>query len=425
MRMKRVFSIAFALVLGAALLQASPASAQQDEGEGTNDEPTVKELQQKKMVGEKIHFAFDSSELDAEARTKLDEIASWAKENPDRTILIAGHTDEVGTREYNQALGDRRAEAAKRYLVDSGVPANRIQVQSFGESLPVEEDAGKSETNRRDVFLVDRQEEPKVEEQPITEAPADEGAQPTEEAELERQRREQELAQQREELERQRREQELERQRREQEMARQQQPQPTYTQAPAEPVEEDEDDTDRLLTPAGLSINLGGGVLDYFDDETRDFTDTAGMWEARLVYGTRAPVAIEAGYVGFAQNIDALGLDSDAVLLGSLFEGAVRVNLPVGVEYVQPYAFGGVGVTRMDVVNESFNTSSVKDDDTSYHFPAGVGVGFRYEGFLVDIRGTVRPTVDDELLVPSATPTEDDEARLHNWSAAAKLGWEF
>jgi opacity protein-like surface antigen len=171
-----------------------------------------------------------------------------------------------------------------------------------------------------------------------------------------------------------------------------------------------------------MSINVGGGVLDYFDSETRGFTSVAGMWEARVAYGTRSRVGFEAAYVGFAQSVDALGLDTSALLVGSLVEGAARVNVPLSLRYFQPYVFGGVGYTRLDVVNDDFNTSSVDDAENAIHVPVGIGLGFRYAGLLFDVRGTVRGAINDTLLREDTTT---DEAALHNWSAGGRVGWEF
>jgi peptidoglycan-associated lipoprotein len=97
-----------------------------------------------------IYFEFDQSELGAQARAALDENAAWAKEDAKRELLIEGHTDETGTNEYNLALGDRRARAAKDYLIALGVEERRIKIITYGEKRPASnEDA----MNRRSVFV--------------------------------------------------------------------------------------------------------------------------------------------------------------------------------------------------------------------------------------------------------------------------------
>lgn len=84
-----------------------------------------------------IHFAFDSYDLDEEARSILQGTAEWLRENPKSRVEIEGHTDERGTVEYNLALGARRAKAAKDYLVTLGIAANRLATISYGEELPL------------------------------------------------------------------------------------------------------------------------------------------------------------------------------------------------------------------------------------------------------------------------------------------------
>lgn len=107
-------------------------------------------------VGDRVFFAFDSSSLDAKAQETLDHQAAWLLQFPDLTVTIEGNTDERGTREYNLALGERRANAVKTYLVAKGVPAGRIQTISYGSERPA--DPGHDESawalNRRAVTNV-------------------------------------------------------------------------------------------------------------------------------------------------------------------------------------------------------------------------------------------------------------------------------
>lgn len=97
-----------------------------------------------------IYFEFDQAELGPQARSALDENAAWAKEDPARELLIEGHTDETGTNEYNLALGDRRARAAKDYLVALGVEERRIKIITYGEERPA---SNEDSMNRRSVFV--------------------------------------------------------------------------------------------------------------------------------------------------------------------------------------------------------------------------------------------------------------------------------
>ncbi len=103
---------------------------------------------------ETIHFAYDSYDLTAEDLADLRNNAAWLKTHPKDNILIAGNCDERGTIEYNLALGERRAQAAEKYLTDLGIDPSRIRIVSFGKERPI--DPAHTETawakNRRDDF---------------------------------------------------------------------------------------------------------------------------------------------------------------------------------------------------------------------------------------------------------------------------------
>jgi peptidoglycan-associated lipoprotein len=103
-----------------------------------------------------VFFEYDSDELSSEAQRTLDENASVLKRNATWTVTIEGHCDERGTAEYNLALGERRAVAARAYLVSLGIPADRLRTVSYGKEFPF--DPAHSETafskNRRAHFVV-------------------------------------------------------------------------------------------------------------------------------------------------------------------------------------------------------------------------------------------------------------------------------
>lgn len=107
-------------------------------------------------VGDRVFFAFDSSALDSTAREVLTRQAQWLNQNPGVTVTIEGHTDERGTREYNLALGARRAQAARDFLVAQGVAASRLRTVSFGKERPVAlgSDEMSWAQNRRSVSVV-------------------------------------------------------------------------------------------------------------------------------------------------------------------------------------------------------------------------------------------------------------------------------
>ena len=88
-------------------------------------------------VGDRVLFVFDQSTLTDEARGILTGQATWLKTNPDFAVIIEGHADEQGTREYNIALGARRADSVKNFLIAQGVPSNRMQTVSYGKERPI------------------------------------------------------------------------------------------------------------------------------------------------------------------------------------------------------------------------------------------------------------------------------------------------
>lgn len=88
-------------------------------------------------VGDLVYFTTDSSDLTPEAEQTLTAQARWLNEYPNYTITVEGHADERGTREYNLALGARRAEAVKSYLTSRGVDGRRMRTISFGKERPV------------------------------------------------------------------------------------------------------------------------------------------------------------------------------------------------------------------------------------------------------------------------------------------------
>jgi peptidoglycan-associated lipoprotein len=107
-------------------------------------------------AGDRVFFAFDRADIAPEAREILARQADWLRRYPNVTVTIEGHCDERGTREYNLALGERRAQAVKNVLVAMGIPASRITTISYGKERPAV--AGSSEEayaqNRRAVTTV-------------------------------------------------------------------------------------------------------------------------------------------------------------------------------------------------------------------------------------------------------------------------------
>lgn len=185
-------------------------------------------------------------------------------------------------------------------------------------------------------------------------------------------------------------------------------------------------DTDKnrpkLLTKFGMSASVGGGIVGFTDTDTTDFADVGGSWEARLAVGTRRMLGAEIAYTGGAHNIDALGLDSSAVLVSTGLEALGRVNLTTVA--LQPYILAGVGWRRYDVTNADFNTSSVNEDDNVLEIPLGVGVAYRYKGLVVDVRALFRAAADSDLVRVGANQA-NNTAELHTWEGSLRVGWEF
>ena len=145
----------FILVVGAFFFLASCETATQDAVKSTAGKASstakaakagsaslfgsAKETPADKLiaVGDRVLFDYDSSELSSEAKLTLDKQSRFLRVNSDLTFTIEGHCDERGTREYNLALGERRANAAKDYLMTYGISGKRISVISYGKEKPV------------------------------------------------------------------------------------------------------------------------------------------------------------------------------------------------------------------------------------------------------------------------------------------------
>jgi hypothetical protein len=180
------------------------------------------------------------------------------------------------------------------------------------------------------------------------------------------------------------------------------------------------------------SLQFSGGVLAFTNDAVEDATDVGGLWEVRAVFGTDSLIALEAAYVGSAIPIETLfGPDQDATLIGTGFEGALRLNLAPGSD-VSPFVFGGLGWKRYDVSESDFRTAStgIADEDTLMEIPFGGGFALRSGGVILDTRFTFRAAVGEDLVVDEDDIDIDgdgdvDAERMDNWAIAAGLGFEF
>lgn len=104
---------------------------------GSANDPTSP-LYFNQTIGDRVLFAVDQSTISPEAQQVLTQQASWLAQNPSYTAIIEGHADEQGTREYNLALGARRASAVQEYLTSQGVAATRLKTVSYGKERPIE-----------------------------------------------------------------------------------------------------------------------------------------------------------------------------------------------------------------------------------------------------------------------------------------------
>ncbi len=107
-------------------------------------------------VGDRVFFDYDSSELDTDAQELLQDQVAWLKQYSDVSIIVEGHCDERGTREYNLALGEKRAQSVKNYIINLGISADRVSTISYGKERPavVGSNDGAWAQNRRSVTIV-------------------------------------------------------------------------------------------------------------------------------------------------------------------------------------------------------------------------------------------------------------------------------
>ena len=160
MNLSKILKNAFLIILASLVLTAcatkktsTSSMSGQMQGDTYTGTDTVKELA--KGVPDRVFFATNESVLTTASRDTLRKQATWLRSNSEINVVLEGHADERGTREYNLALGERRANAAKDYLMTYGVSASRISVISYGKERPV--DAGSNplswSKNRRSVTV--------------------------------------------------------------------------------------------------------------------------------------------------------------------------------------------------------------------------------------------------------------------------------
>ena len=145
------------LVLIASMALSACATQKKSTGQMQGDVYTGSDTVEYLATGvkDRVFFATNKSTLTTASRDTLRKQAAWMRENSEVNVVIEGHADERGTREYNLALGERRANAAKDYLMTYGVSSNRMSVLSYGKERPV--DSGSTplawSKNRRSVTV--------------------------------------------------------------------------------------------------------------------------------------------------------------------------------------------------------------------------------------------------------------------------------
>lgn len=165
--LSKLLSLTFALMLVAACSSKSHNDASQsaDGSNGmvdvygdsypSNPEPGT-QADLAVNIGDRVFFDYDSSVVSAEGQATLQRQADWLKKYPNATVTVEGHCDERGTREYNLALGERRAAAVRNYLTSLGVPSDHISTISYGKERPNQtgSDEESWRLNRRGVTVV-------------------------------------------------------------------------------------------------------------------------------------------------------------------------------------------------------------------------------------------------------------------------------
>jgi len=155
MNLSKIFKNALLVMLASLVLTACATKKVQNQLQGDvyTGTDTVKYLAS--GVADRVFFATNESVLTTASRDTLRKQAEWLRKNSKINVVLEGHADERGTREYNLALGERRANAAKDYLMTYGISANRISVISYGKERPV--DSGSNplawSKNRRSVTV--------------------------------------------------------------------------------------------------------------------------------------------------------------------------------------------------------------------------------------------------------------------------------
>jgi hypothetical protein len=372
----------------AVLILGGVASAEPMEGASSDDTSAAPVC---KNSGVTVNFKTGSSEIDRNGQGALSGVATWVQNGDQRTVRLEGHADKRGNAETNQRLSEKRAQAAEDFLVGKGVASDKITVSGHGEETTAASDADARVVNVKTCDVPKKVAEatpplpepvtppepivPPEPAPPVAVAPPPAPVAP---------------------------------------------PEPMFEPVPvavpvAVPVKKD-------VPPSvmGIEASVGGGAVGFIDSSVRNNINTGGAWDARLTFGSRLPIAIEGAYVGSVQGVTALGLATNANLVGNGVEGDLRLNF---TSYkVQPYIFGGAGWTNYQIRNSALNTSDISTSDNVGTVPLGAGISLRpAKVFLIDVRGTYRAVFNDTML-DRVTNTSNS---MQNWNVAGRIGFEF
>jgi hypothetical protein len=390
--------LAVAVGSGGGAARAQQAPSQQAD---TQQTPSMQsETKTCKESAIKVEFPFNSDSAGIDA-SRVAEVSAWLAGGPGRTVVVKASTDKSGDPAYNEALSVRRAQAVEQALINQGVDPIRVTVIGEGESAAVGESAPQMRTAV--VLLCEGPEPspPAAAVAPPAAAPPEEPAPaPVEEvAPEEVPPPEGPIAQE--------------------------VPPPVVEPVPYEtPVAQTAmEDQETGVERIGVGFMLGGGVVDFTDEEARALTDLGGSWDIRAVIGSKMPVALELAYVGQAQGLDVTGLDNDSILLGNGGEGVLRLQLPQYV--VRPYVLGGVGWLHYSLSNTGNTVSAMAESDDVLTVPLGLGFTLAAAwGGTLDVRGTFKLAYYEDLMSDIYSGT-GLEANLHTWGVQATFGWEF
>jgi hypothetical protein len=171
----------------------------------------------------------------------------------------------------------------------------------------------------------------------------------------------------------------------------------------------------------GFAISAGGGASQFVGTTMRDLTGTAGNWTVRATLGTKSFIAGEVSYIGSAQSINALGLNTNADLIGNGAQLALRLNGTVDYG-VQPFIYGGAAWRHYSLTNSSPNFSDVRNNTNALEVPLGVGIAGYWGNVMLDARGEYRFGWTDNDIVPTIN---GDSPKMDRWEATGNIGYAF